>query len=175
MDRYVSSVTGNKNFRIYFTLDTVRSGLYKGDPLYIQYDTTHSFRILAYKHYWIRYSFHFPDKNWTQYTYSWPLDSLGNVVKLYPPAGIPLCNSDSTPCSYIDSVQAISIAVENGIHPSITPLYAELDFDIYSKGMVVWRVVSEVEKTQWHNIEEIYLIDLIAGKILKIYQSKSQV
>ena len=169
------SITGEKNFQTYFSLDTVRSGLFKGDSIYLQYDSTGSFRILSYKHYWVRYNFHLASQKWSQYTFSWPLDSLGNIVKQYSPAGIPNCNSDTSSCSYVDSSQAISIAIKEGISIGVKPIYAELEFSIYSKGNVVWHVVSTIKKTQWHSTEEIYLIDLLTGKFIKKFQIEGMV
>ena len=166
IDSIIISKTGNKIFREYFVYDSLISGLYPGNPDYLQLNKTDRQYYLGSAHFNVNYYFFIPEKPWQRIEMNWRLDSLGNIIGDHYPNCIPDCISDSLNCKFsVDSLEAISIARLNGILVNSIKSYASLSarwVEGEGRAKIVWVVTSTVDN---HVFKYLY-IDINTRKVI---------
>lgn len=164
VDSAIISRTGNNIYHKYFLFDSLKSGLYPGNKDYLQLDPTKYSYYLGLAHYNVIYFFVIPKKPWEKVALSWHLDSLGNFIKGHFPEKLPDCISDSSNCLFeVDSLEAISIAKDNGIPLAEEPKTIAKLSAYYDNGFkIVWVVTSNVDR----NHITFYYVDINTRKVL---------
>ncbi len=166
IDSVFVSKTGEKIYKEYFLFDSLKSGLYPGNPDYLQYNKTDYQYFRAFLHYNIYYDFVIPEKPWQRLTLIWYLDSLGNIIEGHYPEWLPNCIHNPSNCTFgIDSLEAISIAKLNGIPlDKQENIIAELSTERGKDGVrIVWAVTGYTD----NNKGTFYYIDINTGEVIK--------
>ncbi|QQS36433.1 MAG: hypothetical protein IPM56_00310 [Ignavibacteriales bacterium] len=166
VDSLIKSRCGIDIYQNYFSFDSLRSGLYPGNPTYLQFDKNDYQYYLAFPYYKVQYFFSISNKPWERIELIWNYDSLGNLIKDHHPDWLPDCISDSLNCTFeIDSLKAISIAKLIGIPSSDPECIKAMLITERIDGLVrfVWIVTSDIDETN----TDYFLIDINSGEVLR--------